>query len=163
MKTIHNLYSIIKQGPNAVAFLNGSEKYEEIWGQVFFYELNDSVLVRAEVSGLPEGNGSCDCPIFAFHIHEGTQCTGTLKDPFSNAGMHYNPNNCPHPYHAGDMPPLFDVDGSAVLLFLTNRFRVREIIGRTVIIHAKPDDFMSQPSGNSGEKIACGVIRMTSR
>lgn len=77
--------------------------------------------------------------------------------------MHYNPDNCQHLYHAGDMPPLFGVDGSAVLLFLTNRFSVEEIIGRTVIIHARPDDFMTQPSGNSGEKIACGVIRMTAR
>lgn len=161
MRTIYNLCAIVTRRPDAVAFLNGSEKYKEIRGQVFFYELSDSVIVRAEVNGLPKGNGNCDNPIFAFHIHEGTRCSGTPRDPFANAGMHYNPDNCQHPYHARDMPPLFGVDGSAVLLFLTNRFSVREIIGRTVIIHAKPDDFMTQPSGNSGEKIACGVIRRT--
>lgn len=163
MKTANNLCAIITQRPDAVAFLNGSEKYKEFRGQIFFYELSDSVIVRAEVSGLPKGHGSCDDPIFAFHIHEGSQCSGTPKDPFANAGMHYNPHNCQHPYHSGDMPPLFGVNGSAVLLFLTNRFRVREITGKTVIIHAKPDDFMTQPSENSGEKIACGVIRMTDR
>ena len=159
MWTINNLCAIITRRPDAVAFLNGGEKYKEIRGQVFFYELSDSVIVRAEVSGLPEENGTCQDPI----IHEGTQCSGTSEDPFANAGMHYNPDHCQHPYHAGDMPPLFSVDGSAVLLFLTNRFSVREIIGRTVIIHAKSDNFMTQPSGNSGEKIACGVIRMTAR
>lgn len=163
MWTINNLCAIITRRPDAVAFLNGGEKYKEIRGQVFFYELSDSVIVRAEVSGLPEENGTCQNPIFAFHIHEGTQCSGISEDPFANAGMHYNPDHCQHPYHAGDMPPLFSVDGSAVLLFLTNRFSVREIIGRTVIIHAKSDNFMTQPSGNSGEKIACGVIRMTAR
>lgn len=43
---------------------------------------------------------------------------------------------------------------------LTDRFRVRDIIGRTVVIHSGPDDFHTQPAGNAGEKIACGVIRM---
>ena len=43
--------------------------------------------------------------------------------------------------------------------FLTDRFTLKEIIGRTVVIHSMPDDFTSQPSGNSGEKIACGVIK----
>lgn len=43
-------------------------------------------------------------------------------------------------------------------MFLTDRFKVDDVIGRTVIIHDKPDDFTTQPSGNSGEKIACGII-----
>lgn len=51
MKTANNLCAIITQRPDAVAFLNGSEKYKEIRGQIFFYELSDSVIVRAEVSG----------------------------------------------------------------------------------------------------------------
>lgn len=163
MRMINPLCTVLTRRPEAAAFLNGSEKYKEIRGQVFFYELVDSVLVRAEVSGLPKGKGNCDDPIFAFHIHEGTQCSGTSEDPFSDAGMHYSPEHCPHPYHAGDLPPLLGADGSAVLVFLTNRFRIWEIIGKTVIIHAKPDDFMTQPSGNSGEKIACGIIQLTAR
>ena len=72
---------------------------------------------------------------------------------------HYNPNQCAHPYHAGDLPPLFGSNGYAFEAFLTDRFTVSEVIGRTVIIHSKPDDFSTQPSGNSGEKIACGEIR----
>jgi Cu-Zn family superoxide dismutase len=57
------------------------------------------------------------------------------------------------------MPPLFGNQGYAFLMFLTDRFTAREIIGKTVIIHDKPDDFTTQPAGNSGNKIACGVIQ----
>ena len=62
-------------------------------------------------------------------------------------------------YHAGDMPPLFGTDRFAFSAFLTDRFSAEEGIGKTVIIHDSPDDFTTQPSGNSGVKIACGVIR----
>ena len=84
-----------------------------------------------------------------------------MADPFAGAMSHYNPKGCEHPYHAGDLPPLFGNGGSALSLFLTNRFSVREITGKTVIIHDRPDDFTTQPSGNSGTKIACGVIERT--
>ena len=77
----------------------------------------------------------------------------------SDAKAHYNPDNCEHPYHAGDMPPIFGNNGYAFSIFLTNRFCTDEIIGKTVIIHLQPDDFHSQPSGDSGAKIACGEIR----
>ena len=74
--------------------------------------------------------------------------------------MHYNPGNCPHPAHAGDMPPLMtDGGGYAWMAFYTKRITMSEVIGRTVVIHSNPDDFHSQPSGNSGKKIACGVIK----
>ena len=92
------------------------------------------------------------------HIHSGMSCTGNKTDNFADAMTHYNPDNCPHPYHAGDMPPIFGVNGTAFSVFLTDRFSVKEIIGKSVIIHANPDDFTTQPSGNSGEKIACGII-----
>ena len=72
---------------------------------------------------------------------------------------HLNPGDCPHPHHAGDLPPLFGCAGRALLAVYTDRFRVPEILGRTVVIHSGPDDFTSQPAGNSGSKIACSVIR----
>ena len=97
--------------------------------------------------------------MFGIHIHEGTSCTGNETDPFADAKGHYNPNNCAHPYHAGDLPPVFSNKGSAFNAVLTNRFHVREVLGRVVILHSMPDDFTTQPSGNSGEKIACGVIQ----
>ena len=72
--------------------------------------------------------------------------------------MHYNPLGCPHPYHAGDMPPIFGAAGYAFSAFVTDRFTVRDVVGRSVILHGSPDDFTTQPSGNAGEKIACGEI-----
>ena len=71
---------------------------------------------------------------------------------------HYNPNNCLHPYHAGDLPPLLENQGYAYMRVLVDKFKISDIIGKTVIIHDSPDDFNTQPSGNSGKKIACGVI-----
>lgn len=62
------------------------------------------------------------------------------------------------PYHAGDLPPLFGNQGYAFSAFVTDRFAVREIVEKTIIIHSKPDDFKTQPSGDSGEKMACGKI-----
>ena len=144
--------------PNAVAVINGSKAYPEIYGKVRFYQVRDGVIVYADISGLPTAKGLCKSPIFGFHIHSGISCTGNSNDPFADVGSHYNPHACTHPYHAGDMPPLFGAGGNAFSVFLTDRFTVREIIGKTVIIHLDPDDFMSQPSGNSGEKIACGKI-----
>ena len=60
------------------------------------------------------------------------------------------------------MPPLFGNSGRAWMVFLTDRISVDEIIGKTVVIHSNPDDFVTRPSGNSGVKIACGeIVRLT--
>lgn len=154
----NELYTILHTYPDATAVIHGNEENGAINGTVRFYQLTDGVLTVADIAGLPDVSGECKEGIFAFHIHGGAECTGTTEDPFAAAGVHYNPNNCPHPYHAGDMPPLFGVHGRALLAFLTDRFTVHEIVGKTVIIHDSPDDFTTQPSGNSGKKIACGVI-----
>lgn len=153
-----NFADIFNQKPKAVAGVRCSEKYPLIYGDVWFYQLSDGVMVVANVIGLPSGNNKCDSPIFAFHIHGGESCTGNSEDPFANAGMHYNPNNCEHPYHAGDLPPLFSANGYAFSAVFTDRFTIDEIIGKTAIIHSHVDDFTSQPSGMAGTKIACGKI-----
>lgn len=163
MNHFRDFYSVFRRRADAVAFVNGSEKYPDIHGRVLFYQLRRGVIVRAEIIGLPKGSGACDSPIFAFHIHSGGSCTGNADDAFADTGMHYNPDDCMHPYHAGDLPPLFGADGRALSVCLTDRFTVPEIIGRTVIIHLHPDDFTTQPSGNAGSKIACGVITPTAR
>ncbi len=152
------LSKLLSGRPQAIAIITGSGKYPDIHGNLRFFKASRGVIVIAEITGLPRGDGDCDDPIFAFHIHGGSECSGNPADPFANAGMHYNPHECPHPYHAGDMPPLFGCDGYAFSAFLTNRFSLQEIIGKTVIIHSAPDDFTTQPAGNSGEKIACGRI-----
>lgn len=152
------LSQILRRAPQAVAVMRGSPQNSQINGTVKFYNTRIGVLVVADIIGLPVLREECRQGIFAFHIHNGNACTGEGEDPFSNAGTHYNPKGCPHPYHAGDMPPLFSADGRAFLAFLTDRFTVNEIIGKAVIIHDSPDDFTTQPSGNAGKKIACGII-----
>lgn len=110
--------------------------------------------------------GVCDRPIYAMHIHDydeegekgGDPTGGESGCRWEVIGAHFDPENCQHPYHAGDLPPLFANDGMAWNLVLTDRFSLEQIIGEAVIIHDKQDDFTSQPSGNSGEKIACGLI-----
>lgn len=139
--------------PEAVACLAGGDMAPELRGMVRFYQRRDGVLVEAQVRGLPENNPT---GFFAFHIHEGRDCGG---DRFAGTKGHYNPANSLHPDHAGDLPPLLSCHGRACLRVLTDRFRLPDIIGRTVVIHSGSDDFHSQPAGNSGSKIACGVIR----
>ena len=78
---------------------------------------------------------------------------------FSDTGGHYNPDARDHPRHAGDLPPLLSMAGRAFLAVETGRFTPCEVVGRTVVIHGSADDFHTQPAGNAGKKIACGVIR----
>ncbi len=151
--------SVLRRCPDAHAVLNGSPKCPALHGTVRFYQTPRGVLVAAEVTGLPRPQNRCGCSVHGFHIHSGQSCTGNAADPFADAQGHYNPCGCPHPAHAGDMPPLFASDGCAFQVFLTNRFTVREILNRTVILHSGADDFTTQPAGNSGAKIACGCIR----
>lgn len=144
----------------AVAFVKGAAHYPDLAGRIQFYPAGDrGILVVSNVRGLPVDDSSCATRIFAMHIHEKGSCTGNIADPFADAGMHYNPTDCPHPAHAGDLPPLFATErGKAWSVVLTDRFRLTEILGKSVIIHKKPDDFTTQPSGDSGAKIACGTI-----
>lgn len=139
--------------PGAVARVSGGEQAPCLYGTVKFYETGRNILVTADICGLP----TTPTGIFALHIHEGASCTGV---DFVDTGGHYDPAGRPHPEHAGDLPPLFSCDGRAFLAVMTDRFSLREVIGRTVVIHSGPDDLHSQPAGNSGEKIACGVIRV---
>jgi Cu-Zn family superoxide dismutase len=143
---------------DAKALITGKGMYKEIIGKAYFYNTKNGVLVVIEVNELPQGKGRCNGRIFGVHIHEGYSCTGNEKDMYANTMGHYNPDMCMHPYHAGDMPPLFENNGHAFMMFLTDRFKVNEIIGKTIVIHGKPDDYNTQPSGDSGNKIACGVI-----
>lgn len=138
--------------PGAVAVIRGSDNYPQLKGWVQFYQRNNCVLVEASIQGLPV----TETGFFGFHIHAGGSCTGT---DFADTGSHYNPAETPHPHHAGDLPPLMVCNGNAYLAVATGRFRLADIIGRTMVIHDMPDDFHTQPAGNAGTKIACGVIR----
>ena len=154
-----NLLASLRCRPDAQAVVRGSESAPSVAGLVRFFQTKRGVLVLAEISGLPEAEDACGKRFFAFHIHSGASCSGNDEDSFANALTHYNPGGCPHPAHAGDLPPLLANRGCALQLFLTDSFTVREIIGRTIIIHSGWDDFSTQPGSNAGSKIACGQIR----
>ena len=144
----------------AQAQLSGAPGYPDLHGVATFYAVDRGTLVVTEAWGLPHGAGPCESRVFALHIHEGESCTGNAQDPFADAGGHFNPNGCEHPHHAGDLPPLFgSSEGYAWGAVVTDRFNVQDVIGHTVIIHGGVDDFTSQPAGNAGARIACGVIR----
>lgn len=142
-----------RKGPDAVARIVGGEEAPQLSGCVRFYQESGCVLIVAEISGLPK---TSETGFFGFHIHQGRDCSGV---GFSGTEGHYNPLGQEHPEHAGDLPPLLWCKGSAYLSVKTDRFSVDEIIGRTVVIHGDPDDFHTQPAGNAGKKIACGVIQ----
>ena len=136
--------------PQAMARIHGGREFSEIRGAVYFYQMDDGVLVAVRVTGLPKESG-----FFGFHIHSGETCTG---EAFADTLSHYNPEGAEHPQHPGDLPPLLGNRGFAFHVFFTDRFCVHEILRKTVVIHSGPDDFTSQPAGNAGEKIACGRI-----
>lgn len=139
--------------PDAVAKICGGAEAPQLTGCIAFYQESGCVLIETKVSGLPMES---ETGFFGFHIHQGESCSGA---DFSGTGSHYNPAGLAHPKHAGDLPPLLSCRGNAYLSVKTGRFSVKDILGRTVVIHSDPDDFRSQPAGNAGTKIACGVIR----
>lgn len=143
----------------AFAAINGSQKYPNIKGYAYFTDTDDGTAVSIAVRGLPADESKCGSPIFAVHIHEGDSCTGNSQDLFADTKGHYNPNQCEHPFHAGDMPPLFAAGTKASFAFLTDRFTPNEVVGKTIVIHKNHDDLHTQPSGASGEKIACGKMK----
>lgn len=144
---------------NAWAAMKGGKEYPRLLGAVKFFQTKCGILVVSEFYHLPCGPGPEETGIFGFHIHEGMDCGTTEKEEFSSAKGHYNPQGKPHPCHAGDLPPIFADHGYAYSAFLTSRFTIREVMGRTVILHGSPDDFTTQPAGNAGKKIACGIIK----
>ncbi|GHU43009.1 hypothetical protein FACS1894111_07860 [Clostridia bacterium] len=156
------LNEILYHRPYAYACMNGSAAYPDLYGMVRFYQAEGGTLLNVEIYDLPVSPWPCGANVYGFHIHEGNACTGNATDAFADAKGHYNPTNCEHPAHAGDLPPLFaDNGGFAWYNFFAGRFSCSEIVGRTVIIHHMSDDFKTQPSGDSGEKIGCGVIIKT--
>jgi Cu-Zn family superoxide dismutase len=146
-------------GPSAIADL-AATKGNTAAGTVTFTQKGDQVIVHAKVSGLAAGT-------HGFHIHEKGDCSS--GDGVS-AGGHFNPLGKPHSYptvedrHAGDMPMLAaDASGNAVMTAELDVIAVgggaADVIGRAVIVHKDADDFKTQPTGNSGARVACGVIR----
>ncbi len=119
----------------------------------------DGLLIEVAASGLPPSQW------IAFHLHEGDSCDPS--DGFKSAGGHYAPDGHEHGFlaeggpHAGDMPNQYiGADGTLRAEIYNDRLGIGEgdIRGRTLIIHAGQDDYISQPAGDAGDRIACGVI-----
>ena len=144
---------------NAKANIKGGKMFPNITGTVLFRETSQGVLVTAKIYNLPQSNTACKGRFFGFHIHEGNACTGDSQDPFADTKGHYNPEKEEHPRHAGDLPPVLSNDGTAWMEIYTGRFYPMDVVGRTIVLHEMPDDFKTQPSGDSGMKIACGEIK----
>ena len=140
--------------PTAAACIHGGEGYPGIFGKATLTPCKKGTLITVRLRGLP----NTETDFFALHIHEGADCRG---QGFPNTGGHYDSRGREHPVHAGDLPPLLSCGGEAYLSVLTERFCVSEVIGRTLVVHSQPDDFRTQPSGNAGTRIACGVIHQT--
>ena len=152
--------SMFQEGPRAVAQLEAT-KGNLVWGSVSFVQVAGNVIVRADVRGLrPSAQ-------FGFHVHEKGDCSS--PDGMA-AGGHFNPTAKPHAHftvaerHAGDLSNLSsDAEGVAVYAFETSLLSVTpgptSVVGRAIIIHAEPDDYRTQPTGNSGARVACGLIR----
>jgi superoxide dismutase, Cu-Zn family len=146
-------------GPSATAVLEPT-KGNTAGGKVEFVQKGDKVFVSVVASGLTPG-------AHGFHIHEKGDCSS--GDGMS-AGGHFNPTGKPHgnpstpDHHAGDMPMLVaDGSGNATLTAELDGIAIgsgpADIAGKSVIVHKDPDDFKTQPTGNSGARVACGVIR----
>jgi Cu-Zn family superoxide dismutase len=128
-------------------------------GTVTFTEVADGVQVHAEITGLTPGN-------HGFHVHEFGDCSAADA---TSAGAHFNPTTKPHAApdeaerHVGDMGNVeADGSGKAKLDYLDHQISLindqQLVIGRSVVVHAKADDLKSQPAGDSGARVACGVI-----
>ncbi len=147
----------------AIARIMGGNIYPDIEGLVYFNDVEGGTEVIAKICGLPlykpATNNSQPIGPHGFHIHEYGICRITdPNNPFESAGGHYNPTNQPHGNHIGDFPVLFSNDGYAMMKFFTDKFKPSEVLNKSVMIHENPDDYRTQPAGNSGKRIACGVI-----
>ena len=129
-------------------------------GRAEFSERDGKVTLVLSMTGLTPG-------AHAFHLHEKGDCSA--RDATS-AGGHWNPTTeahgkwGAHPFHRGDVANLVaDADGRATLTFSTDLWSIggdpsRNVVGKALIVHAKADDFTTQPTGAAGGRVACGVV-----
>jgi Cu-Zn family superoxide dismutase len=148
------------RGAMAMANLNPSEG-QTAKGTVHFQDQGDGLVeVVVDLTGVPEGT-------HGFHVHEKGDCGNNGM----NAGAHFNPTSMPHgapdsqSHHAGDFGNVrAEANGEVHTRFMTHSITVKEgtisVIGHAVVLHGNPDDLVSQPAGNAGPRIACGVATL---
>ena len=138
----------------AIAVLS-SASGSQVSGTVTFTKSGNAVQVVAEVSGLTPGK-------HGFHVHEFGDCSAADA---SSAGGHFNPTKDPHAGHDADQRHMGDLgnieadaSGKGRLEFADKKIKIEQIIGKAVIVHEKADDLKTQPTGDAGGRVACGVI-----
>ena len=133
---------------------------KNVKGMVMFTEKGGEVVIEASIEGLSPG-------MHGFHIHENGACDAP---DFKSAGGHFNPTNEDHggpddaKHHAGDFGNIEAKKGEPAMMKITDAGITlgdgdNSVIGKALIIHAKADDLKSQPSGEAGPRVACGIIQ----
>ncbi|MCV9926190.1 superoxide dismutase family protein [Flavobacterium sp. LS1R49] len=132
-----------------------------VTGTATFTEKKGEVTFVAKISGLKPG-------VHAIHIHEKSDCTAADG---SSAGGHWNPTFKKHgkwgsaEYHKGDIGNFTaDEKGNGTITLTTNEWCIgcgdptKDVLGKGLIVHQDPDDYVSQPAGNAGARVACSAI-----
>ncbi|GGC96754.1 superoxide dismutase family protein [Undibacterium terreum] len=149
--------------PKAEAIMKPTQG-NTVSGTVSFVQQGDAIQVEARLEGLTPG-------LHGFHIHEKGDCSASDG---TSAGGHFNPSSKPHgdpahaEHHGGDFGNLTaDANGKAVLQLSIPASQItlakdapNSVIGKGLIVHADPDDYVTQPTGNSGKRLACGVVAL---
>lgn len=155
------MVEVIQGCPYAEAHVKGNTEESQIYGTVCFYPWGNGTIVKLEIMGLPQSSKN---NFWGFHIHENGDCSDeNVPNSFANAGEHLNTEQDLHPQHVGDLPMLYSNNGRSYMIYYTSRFTPEEVVGKSVVIHKSMDDLETQPSGASGERIACGVILKTKK
>ena len=143
-----------RPGGGAEAVLKAT-RGNSVAGSVVFRQDGNALIVQTQASGLMPG-------AHGFHVHEFGDCSAPDA---SSAGGHFNPTGKPHgrpdqaESHAGDLPALIaDAKGNVRQMDRLTGVSASDFVGKSVIVHAGPDDYKTQPTGNSGDRVACGVI-----
>ncbi|QAA80356.1 superoxide dismutase family protein [Aequorivita sp. H23M31] len=154
----HNL----SQAPKTVTVMLEPKSDSKAEGEAHFSEKNGMVTLEAKFTGLKPGT-------HAIHLHEKADCSAADA---SSAGGHWNPTHQKHGkwgdkdgYHKGDIGNLeADENGYAAITMTTDEWCIgcgdenKDILGKAVIVHQDADDFVSQPTGNAGGRVACGGV-----
>jgi Cu-Zn family superoxide dismutase len=145
-------------GPTKAIAVLHSFGSAHVQGTIHFTQTSDGVEVTGEITGLKPGK-------HGFHIHEFGDCTGPGPEC---AGGHFNPEKKKHggpdseERHVGDLGNITADESGKATLHLKDKLLSlsgsHSIIGRGVILHGEADDLKSDPAGNAGPRIACGVI-----
>jgi Cu-Zn family superoxide dismutase len=146
---------------NALKLTFETKSNSGVTGTATFTQKGDEVTLVAKLAGLKSGT-------HAIHIHEKADCSAADA---ASAGGHWNPTFKKHgkwgdaEYHKGDIGNFSaDVDGNGTIIFKTKEWCIgcgdetKDILGKGLIVHEKPDDYVTQPTGNAGARVACSAI-----